>query len=94
MKTKLLKKIRRRFEIFEISELPSNANEFFIDYERRWGLPFYQLKDKNNSFLLGQIVVFRTFHDAKDEILKIVLREYSEKFRHRDGMITKVWYTN
>ena len=53
MKTKLLKKVRKRYEIVKVTELSSSHemwNTFNMDSERKFGLPFFILRDLNDSW--------------------------------------------
>jgi len=96
MKVKLLKKIRKDFEIFRVNELVSNAPSYKIDAAKELGLPFYILYDKKyeENYYYGIITpdIFKTFQDAKDDMLDTILKRYKEKFRHKEGKEEKVWY--
>jgi len=35
---------------------------------------------------------YTEFQPPKDYIMELILQEYSEKFRHKDGKSEKVWY--
>ena len=89
MKSKLLKRIRKRYSIHKVSELPSNADDDLINAEEDLGLPFYIVRDKGGWH--GESC-HKELNDAKDKILSIVLIGYSEQFRHKPGKIEKVWW--
>jgi hypothetical protein len=57
-------------------------------------LPFFKLIDKSDeyNYLVKHYRICRSFQDAKDIILKIVISEYFEEFRHKEGKEEKVWY--
>lgn len=93
MKIRLLKKIRKRYEINRIDELASNATEIERIAENENGLPFYELVDIKD-YRWGYYSLHRTLQSAKDTLLEVVLEQYSEKFRHKDGKRTKVWHIN
>lgn len=91
MKTRLLKKIRRRFSIIRIDELASDAGETLRHNAKTFGMPFFHLKDSWDSWGYCSIY-FRTLEEAKTHLCKRIVKEYSEKFRHKDGKETKVWW--
>jgi hypothetical protein len=99
MKVKLLKKIRKRFEIVRIDELASNAPHILKYFKSDHGLPFFYVMD-NDLFdimddcedLRWREKGFKNVNDAKDYILKRILYKHSEQFRHKDGKQTKVWW--
>ncbi len=90
MKTRLLKKIRKRFSIIRIDELASDDIQTFHDNAKVLGMPFFQFKDRWD-FGYGSRY-FRTFEEAKAHLYKRITQEYSEKFRHKDGKETKLWW--
>jgi len=45
MKTKLLKKVRKRFDINKIEELSYDAPDRYRDCVEKYGLPIYELLD-------------------------------------------------
>jgi hypothetical protein len=93
MKTKLLKKIRKRYTIIKIDELASNACNFYKDAKNEYGFPFFVLRDnKNNWELLSQCS--KDFKEARENLCKWIISDYSEKFRHKDEVSSKVWWVN
>jgi hypothetical protein len=89
MKTKLLKKIRKRLSIIRIDKLASDAGETLQDNAKIFGMPFFQFKDSWDSWGYYSRC-FRTFEEAKEFLWKYIIKEYSEKFRHEDKKSTKV----
>jgi hypothetical protein len=92
MKTKLLKKVRKNFEIIRIDKLASNAEEYKICATKKLGLPFFIVYNKSHIDSYRYGIVFKTFQEAKNYILNIILITYKEKFKHDDGKQEKVWY--
>lgn len=54
-------------------------------------MPFFQFKDNWDGFGYYSRY-FITFEEAKEFLWKYILKEYGEKFRHKDGKETKVWW--
>ncbi len=93
MKVKLLKKIRKRFEIHRYDELSSNPSEILLSVVARVGLPFYMVKDNQDAFRYST-KFFGTFEEARTELCQWILKEYGEKFRSKPAKVVKVWYNN
>jgi len=100
MKVKLLKKVRKRWDINCIWELPSDAHWELDRVVERLGLPFYIIMDNdvsNEDRYVHQRIsldddVFRTYEEAHKSLTKRIVSAYEEKFRHSDGKATKVWW--
>lgn len=89
MKTKLLKKVRKRFEIIRIDKLGTDSPDWFYDYNLV--PPFYYLIDHDDSFALHNranadygILYYR--------LLSLIKEEYPHKPSHKKQKITKIWY--
>lgn len=89
MKTKLLKKVRKRFSIVRYDELPSNPDIIFRYYKKLYGLPFYVIFNGDDD-----VTCRNNYIDAVDALIEIVVNNYSEQFRHSNGKTKKVWWTN
>lgn len=87
MKVKLLKKIRKRYTIIRIDELASNAGELYVYRSQQFGLPFFVLSDDEDYFGF-----YATYAEARESLCKWIIQDYTEKFRHKNGKETKVWY--
>lgn len=92
MKTKLLKKVRKSYLIIKYDELPSNANVILRDCSKQHGLPFYAVWQ--NDRFIPFIGSTKTYKDAMDILIKKIVERYYEKFRHKNGKIEKVWWSN
>jgi hypothetical protein len=93
MKIRLLKKIRKRYSIIRVDKLASDADEFMIHSKNFWGLPFFVLRDNNGDGVFdNRTQAYGDLQDAKNKIVKYVVSDYREKFRHINGKQTKVWY--
>jgi hypothetical protein len=86
MKIKLLKKVRKRYEILEITKV----NDISLwHYSSDSKYPYYLLIDNENNFATVKIATY----DATIEYLRLRIREeyfkYSKKAR---TIYKKVWY--
>lgn len=91
MKIKLLKKVRKRFQIFRIDELSSNPTELKLECAKDWGLPFYVLKDTDT--LERETIYCANLPRAKAELSTIIHETYKEQFKHKPEKNVKVWWT-
>jgi len=91
MKVKLLKKVRKRYAITKVDSLASNACSTYKAATEEFGLPFYIFRDKEDDFGL-YTRYFGALDDAYDYLKRSILADYREKFRHKDGKETKVWW--
>lgn len=92
MKTKLLKKIRKRFSIIKVDELGSSPCCFYEKCYKKYGLPFFYIQDKELRFFSEYEDGFKTIEDAMDALSKTIVNIYSESFRHKDDICSIVWY--
>ena len=90
MKTRLLKKIRKRYSITRV-DWPDSNNNVFKAAASLYGLPFFILEDKRSEFSIHDMF-YKTFEEAYAQLCKTVLEDYAEKFRHVEGKSTKVWW--
>ena len=87
MKTKLLKKVRRRFAILEVTHHGKNDFEYIDTKDLSY--PFYVIVDTNSAiYYLG---VSQRYKWAHQELLKIVLNVYKDKSTIK-LKATKVYY--
>ena len=91
MKTKLLKKIRKRYSITRIDELASNAGNVYVGAKHYHGLPFYVLEDAKDDWDIDR-KFFKTFEEAREMLCEWIIFDYGEKFRHKPEKSTKVWW--
>lgn len=93
LKVKLLKKTRKRYSIYKIEQVASNASEWDKDNEKKLGLPYYELVDHDReSHFYSRRTASKDITMLKDEIVNYVIKDYGEKFRHVDTIAKKVWY--
>ena len=87
MKTKLLKKVRRRYVILEISRHGKNDFEYINTSDLTH--PFYVIVDSDSMmYYLGAT---QTYKKAFERLIKTVLIDYKNKSR-RKLVATKVYY--
>lgn len=91
MKTRLLKKIRKRYKIIRIDEIASDANPTLTAMKRVYSVPFYKLSDGDDDYGICT-EFFKTFEEARERLCEWIICDYEEKFRHRDEKSSKVWY--
>lgn len=87
MKTNLLKKVKKRFEIVRIDELPKSPNYFITLAAERWQFPFYQIIDKKESIGFNNLYC-SDINKAFEEIIYIVRKEYKNKQKQKN---IKIW---
>lgn len=88
MKVKLLKKVRKRFQIFRIDEIASNSTKLQRECVKDWGLPFYQIKDTEDIYSH----YCRDSITAINKIREYIRKEYTEEFKHKPEKKVKVWH--
>jgi hypothetical protein len=86
MKTKLLRKIRKRYSIIRVDELGSNPSDERIWTRYKYGMPFYEIRYRD-----ALIDRCSTFNCARDILLEWVIKKYASKFRSRLEVSKKVW---
>ncbi len=74
MKTRLLKKVRKRFQIFKVLKVEERNNSIYREYAEVLGVPFYLVQDEE-QFLFPE--PFSSLTEAYDYLLKKIIREYS-----------------
>ena len=100
MKVKLLKKVRRRFEIIECNQISQKTLKKYINGYNvgrmsvaYMTLPIYILKDK--KLFSHKSCILPTPTLAKMEIIKILKAEKEEKNKKENqDIFTKIWHTN
>lgn len=90
MKTKLLRKVRKRFEIVKYDEIASNSGWFLTEAKEGLGLPFYVFYD--NDSLGYNPIANKDYNVVYNYLVKVIVDTYKEKFRHKDSIKTKIWY--
>ena len=93
MKTKLLRKVRKRYVIIKYDKLDYNTDTWLLESAKKFGLPFYLVEDLEDSYRIE--TVHQNFEDAMARIVELIRSDYGYKFNHsnRNGC-KKVWYLN
>jgi hypothetical protein len=88
MKTKLLKKVRKRFTILYVTRL-DNPSHYL--YEYRGYLPFYILRDEENEYRQW---FDPTYDGAHKKLVLWMKKEYPHHLSYKRELVTieKVWY--
>ena len=95
MKIKLLKKIRKRYEIIKVDDIGSDASEYYFKMKNVLGLPFYVLHDTEDDIqnMFDEYKhYFSDYNDAYSLLVDWINDAYSEQFRHKDEVSSKVWW--
>ena len=96
MKTKLLRKIRKRYEILKITALPYNPSSKQKRNKERCGLPYYLLINKNVddfSFRNELGNANKKFNYLKYNLLiDWIRKDYKEIVRPKRLEFEKVWH--
>jgi len=87
MKTKLLKKVRRRFAIIEVTN--HGKRDFEYIETRDLSYPFYVIVDHQGA--LGYVGAGQTYKVVFAELIKLVMAAYADKATRR-LVATKVYY--
>jgi hypothetical protein len=86
MKTKLLRKIRKRYSIIRVDDLGSDASDERMWTRYKYGMPFYEIRYRNSL-----IARCSTFNGARDILLEWVIKKYTLKLRAKPEVSKKVW---
>lgn len=90
MKIKLLKKVRKRFQIYRIDELSSSPTVTELECVSDWGLPFYEILDLKDDY---RNLYCQNNETALSNIRKWIRDDYYEKFKHKPEKKVNVWWT-
>ena len=92
MKTKLLKKVRKRYEITKVYSYSNVCSKNWKEFCDGIGFPFYYVKDNDDGYGCRNHG-FRHFPDAIEYIRRLIRAEYTEKkTRITKAKEEKVWY--
>lgn len=94
MKTKLLKKVRKKYNIIKITDLPYNlgiTNLYLTKLRNEHGLPFYLVID--NSFLSTDPYLYgsKDLNSCKTFIVEEVNKKYYDTIKKSSFKYYKVW---
>ena len=95
MKTKLLKKIRKRYTIERIDEVTENSDNKLREFSAIFGCPIFILTDteaSENSFHRKK--VYYLYEDAYDNLRKWIKISYGREYRKETEIPKKVWWNN
>lgn len=87
MKTRLLKKVRKRYSIVRYDELPTNPVHYLKSYYIDCGLPFYILYDKH-ELAYGS----KTFDGCYNRLKLLIDLRWRDKIKKTEGKSKKVWW--
>lgn len=94
MKTKLLKKVRKRYEISKVTKVSSSTemwNRFLKDCEKDFGLPFYVVSDNEDSW---RTRVYKDYDTAYTTLKKFIRSDYEYVIKKDQTKQEKLWYKN
>ena len=91
MKTRLLKRVRKRFVIKKITDIGTQPTPLHKHGAKEFGLPFYTIKDDNGS-IFAKSACAGDYDSALNILQSMVVDEYHEKFRGRKAKSETVWY--
>lgn len=89
MKTKLLKKIRKKYSVVEITDPRGIENNYIRDFISKY--PTYAIETRN-LLEVEREYGFNTKDKALSYILDIVRTNYHKKVKGRNRFRTKVWW--
>lgn len=92
MKVKLLKKIRKRYEIEKVTKVSSSTemwNWWYKDCEKDLGLPFFVLSDNNDSWRAS---AHRTYEKAYERLRQNIRTDYTHKIKKDETISEVVWH--
>ena len=90
MKTKLLKKVRKRFSIIRIDKLGKYPTEVSYWRAARYGLPYYRMVDNNAIHDLG--LCESSLESILNRLMRLIKLEYPQKPKGNPEISTKVWW--
>jgi hypothetical protein len=90
MKTKLLKKVRKRYEIVRVDRLATDCCQWLDDMAELYGLPFFLIKDLSDDWRGRK--AFGNFKDAQQGLINWIKSDYREQFKHKPTIQVKVWH--
>lgn len=91
MKTKLLKKVRRRYSITRIDSLATNASCVLTANSAKFGFPFYVVNDHNHLCLMRSMC-HKTYNQCIESLLDMIVHDYSDIVGRTKADSTKVWW--
>jgi len=101
MKVKLLKKVRKRYEIVRIDQLSNKPEKSLGMFELVWqrclneckkrhGIPFYVAKDNDqlNAFYCGH----KEYDQVLEELRTKIRFDYAPKIKQQKEISVKLWH--
>jgi hypothetical protein len=92
MKTKLLKKVRKRYQISKITCLDPFLDKDILEKKKMlgWVYPIYKVTDLIGMY--ASDVYQESLDEAKSSLIKMIKRDYSNHHKRITHKSTKVWY--
>lgn len=91
MKTRLLKKVRRRYSITRIDSLSTNADCILIANSYELGFPFYIVNDHHHLYHIRS-KCHKTYNECIESLLEMIVHDYSDAVGRTKTTSTKVWW--
>ena len=91
MKAKLLKIVRRRYEIFKVIKLEKDAPNFLLEANEEIGTPFYYLIDNRSEY---RATASKSFEALKGKMIQWINYDYVSKVKGKKRIEEKVWYNS
>lgn len=91
MKTKLLRKVRKRYQIYKVYSLNYNDSNFYHYNKKLYGLPFYVLIDKKDSDNFKRMAS-SDYYILLDYLQRMIKLDYEKIVRKTKREQVKVWH--
>jgi len=91
MKVKLLKKIRKRYEITKVEDIGTDPSWRYKTASKKYGLPFYGIYDNEDSNCT-EFFADEELDKAIEKIREWIRSEYTHKIKGRKGKYKKAWH--
>lgn len=90
MKTKLLKKVRKRFEIMEITKIDSTEDSVFSEaLELGYHLPLFYLDDNQSSLYY---YLSESYNSVYEALVNRIRTKYGHTRKKKRTVTNKLWY--
>ena len=92
MKVKLLKKIRKRYEITKVEELGTDPGRNYKWGAENFGLPFYMLWDTTDHYAQPEFFRDGELDVALERLMVWIRHNYAHKVKKMETKTKKAWY--
>jgi hypothetical protein len=89
MKTKLLKKIRKRYSITRIDNVTYKSNDLIYELSLQYNTPFFIVEDDENEYNFNGC---QTFEEARNYLYNMIRNQYVHDFKDNRIKKEKVWW--